>query len=163
MRLSWNPDDPTRFLLLLALIAALRTIGVFALHAGAVCNDEGALVLLGESGAGKSTTTTAMVSAGYGYLGDDEVLLHESQGRAELLAYWPRFRLTERVLPSFAPLTAHLSPLIANPKWELDAESAFPGRAVSHWLGPTTLLFLARSAGESSQLLPISLNETVGA
>jgi len=157
-----EPSDPSRSLLLAALIVALRTMGVYALHAGVVCNDNSALVLLGESGAGKSTTTAALVSAGYGYLGDDEVLLRDARGSAELIAYWPKFRLTERVLPTFAQLSAHLSPLGANPKWELDAASAFPGRGLSHWGGPITLLFLSRSAEEGSNLLPISLAESMG-
>jgi len=157
-----EPNDKTRALLLVALIAALRTTGVYELHAGVVCGEDSALVLLGESGAGKSTTTAALVSSGYDYLGDDEVLLREVEQSTELLAYWPKFRLTEQVLPSFVALKPHLSPLIANPKWELDAASAFPGRGLSHWRGPCTLLFLSRSAEQSSRLLPIGLSEATG-
>jgi hypothetical protein len=44
------------------------------LHAGAVRNDRGEIVLItGPSGSGKSTLTAAMVSLGWDYLGDDIV------------------------------------------------------------------------------------------
>jgi hypothetical protein len=46
-----------------------------AIHAGAVCDGERALILPGRAGSGKTTLTAALVHAGLGYLSDDSVLL----------------------------------------------------------------------------------------
>jgi hypothetical protein len=162
LRAKLDPSDGERIRLLDALVAALRTIGVHTLHAGVVCTDEAALILLGDSGSGKSTTATALVSDGCHYLGDDEVLLRESAGALELLSFWPAFRLTERVLGAFMWLRSHLSKADTDPKWELRTAEAFPGQQLHSWQGPTVLLFLARSAAECSRLAPITLSEATG-
>jgi hypothetical protein len=151
-----------RELLLKALLIALRTSGVYGLHAAAVCVDDRALLLVGESGAGKSTTTTALASVGCRYLGDDGVLLRDRSGDVELFALWSSFRLTDRVVSSFAALKPHLSKVARDDKWKLDSSSAFPSRHLTHWAGATSLLFLERSMRSSSSLSPISLAEATG-
>ena len=148
--------------LLAALLIALRINGVHSLHAAALCVDGRALVLVGDSGAGKSTTATALASAGCAYLGDDGVLLREQSGDVELLAYGPTFRLTDHVLRSFSSLKPFLSKLTTDTKWQLDASAAFPGRYLTRWLGPTTLLFLGRSAHRKSTLSSLTLAEATG-
>ncbi len=45
------------------------------LHAAAVATDEGGVLLVGRSGAGKSTTAIACADSGLGYLGDDHCVL----------------------------------------------------------------------------------------
>jgi hypothetical protein len=51
-----------------------RARGRHLLHAAALGNSAGAVLLPGHSGAGKSTTALACLNAGLGYLGDDKVL-----------------------------------------------------------------------------------------
>jgi hypothetical protein len=155
-------DGATRDLLLTALLIALCSIGVYALHAAAICIDDDALVLLGGSGAGKSTTATALVSAGCRYLGDDGILIRERSGDVELRALWSSFRLTDQTLSSFRGLRPHVSKLVTDQKWKLDASSAFPDRQLAEWLGPKTLLFLGRSTQRASALLALSQAEAVG-
>lgn len=53
----------------------LRDLGLPMIHAGAVGTDAGAVLLVGKSGAGKSTTTLACLEAGLHYLADDRCLL----------------------------------------------------------------------------------------
>jgi hypothetical protein len=149
-------------LLVAALVTALRAKGVYALHAAALCTNGRALVLLGDSGTGKSTTATALVAAGCGYLGDDGILIREFAGEVELRACWPSFRLTDHVVPKFAALTRYLSRPAIVDKWCLDTSAAFPGRSVGHWLGPTTLLFLGRSTQHASTFETIALAEATG-
>jgi hypothetical protein len=143
-----------------AVLVALSYTGVYALHAAAVCIDDRALVLVGDSGAGKSTTATALTSVGCRYLGDDGVLLRERAHAVELLALSPAFRLTDEVLPSFGDLRPHLAPMEG--KWSLDARSAFPGRYLAQWFGPITLLFLGRSAGKGTALSALPRAEATG-
>jgi hypothetical protein len=54
-------------------------------HAGAVGDDRGAILLAGASGAGKTTATVAAVACGLGYLADDYALL-ETGGGSEATA-----------------------------------------------------------------------------
>lgn len=53
----------------------LRTRCLTLIHAGAVGNADGAVLIVGKSGAGKSTTTLACLDAGLRYLSDDRCLL----------------------------------------------------------------------------------------
>lgn len=49
--------------------------GKLLAHSAAVSTDEGAVLLVGPGGSGKSSTALACVAAGMGYLGDDYVLI----------------------------------------------------------------------------------------
>ncbi|MBX9695840.1 MAG: hypothetical protein K2Z81_25870 [Cyanobacteria bacterium] len=64
------------------------------MHAGAIGNSSGAIVLLGPSGSGKSTVCLNMLARGWDYLGDDFVLLgpgRENPGLSVFNAYsWAR-------------------------------------------------------------------------
>lgn len=53
----------------------LRERGLVMIHAGAVGTEEGSVLLVGKSGAGKSTTTLACLNSGLRYLADDRCLL----------------------------------------------------------------------------------------
>lgn len=53
----------------------LRERGLTMIHAGAVGNADGAVLIVGKTGAGKSTTTLACLNAGLHYLADDRCLL----------------------------------------------------------------------------------------
>lgn len=53
----------------------LRTRGLSMIHAGAVGLNDGAVLIVGKTGAGKSTTTLACFAAGMAYLSDDRCLL----------------------------------------------------------------------------------------
>ncbi len=63
-----------------ALLVALRSRSIFDLHAGAVRTPSGRGVLLvGDAGAGKTTSTVALVLAGCGYVADDTILLRRER------------------------------------------------------------------------------------
>jgi hypothetical protein len=155
-------SDATRELLVGALIVALRSMDVHLIHAAGICLDDQALLLLGDSGAGKSTTATALVSAGYSYLGDDACFIHQYADDVALLPLWSSFRLTDRALETFSALRPHTSRSANDDKWTLDVPTAFPDRQLAHWVGRKTLLFLERSAEHGSFLRPLSKAEAVG-
>jgi hypothetical protein len=155
-------SEAARELLFAALIVALRSMGVYLVHAAAVSLDDQALVLIGDSGAGKSTTAIALVSAGCSYIGDDGCLIRHCSGDVELLPLWSSFRLTDQSLASFSALRPHSSKLVSDEKWKLNVLAAFPDRHLPHWLGRKTLLFVGRSAQHSSSLQSLSQAEAVG-
>ena len=49
--------------------------GCQLLHAAAVCTDDGAVLITGKGGSGKSTSALVCLNAGLGYLGDDYVII----------------------------------------------------------------------------------------
>jgi len=60
-----------------AVCAALRRFGLFDVHSAGVVNPESgdAVLIVGPSGSGKSTLALQLVTAGWPYLSDDELLL----------------------------------------------------------------------------------------
>jgi hypothetical protein len=73
-------EDLTVLLLGPVLSHVLRLRGTTVLHASAVAMGGKALVFVGHSGAGKSTTMAALVRQGCRFLSDDKVPLHEHDG-----------------------------------------------------------------------------------
>ena len=82
----------------------LPSQGLTVVHAASVGTEDGAVVLLGDSGAGKSTTSLSCLEAGFAYIGDDlcalslgaEVIAHSLYCSAKLYEHnvrrFPRFR-----------------------------------------------------------------------
>ena len=76
------------------------------LHAAAAQCDDGAVLLAGTSGVGKSTLVAALVVAGFGYLTDDVVPLDAPEGRAD--AYPKPISLDRSALSLFPVLQPNL-------------------------------------------------------
>ena len=84
---GWHPDlvqqDPwllSNELRHLLVEEALRRSDAIAIHSAAVGKDGRAIVVVGESGAGKTTLSLQLASDGWGYLTDDVVVL-DPRGR----------------------------------------------------------------------------------
>jgi len=79
-----DPEDGTWLeeLVAFALAWVLGAHGRFVLHAAAVARDDRALLVLGHTGAGKSTLSGACLEAGWQLLGDDQVVLDASTAPA---------------------------------------------------------------------------------
>ncbi|MBX2867817.1 MAG: hypothetical protein KTR18_04050 [Acidiferrobacterales bacterium] len=68
---SASDDDVNAFLISSAFAALLQQRHFLTLHASAVMTELGALLLVGRSGVGKSTTLSALTSKGYSMVTDD--------------------------------------------------------------------------------------------
>ena len=111
-----------------AVLLALREHELFDLHAAAVVDAAGrGLLVAGDSGAGKTTTTLALLEAGAAYVGDDRVLLRGDDAEVEVLG-WPReFHLGAATLRAFPRLGAVAGETYgAGDKVTLDPRIAFP-------------------------------------
>jgi hypothetical protein len=71
----------------------LRQRGVTALHASSVCFHEKSVALIGEAGAGKSTTAAALSLRGWPVLCEDVCAIHEVSGKYQVLPAYPRISL----------------------------------------------------------------------
>jgi hypothetical protein len=83
------------FLLGSALGVLIHQRGLLTLHASAVALNGGAVVFMGESGWGKSTTAAALHARGHNVLADDLVALDmSSTGAPTVLSGFPRLKLS---------------------------------------------------------------------
>lgn len=84
------------FLLTNAMAAILQQRNKVALHAGAVVTEKGLIIISGDSGAGKSTSISALQQKGYKVFADDVVVLEENS-KGEVIAYasYPTIKLWE--------------------------------------------------------------------
>jgi hypothetical protein len=73
----WEHVEPLRP----ALHWTLSGPSLHFVHAACVSNADGGVLIAGKGGSGKSTTALACVNAGYGFLGDNYVLLATNGGR----------------------------------------------------------------------------------
>lgn len=78
-----RPQPGGYFLPLIQLL--LSAYNLYVVHASAVAFQEKALLLLGQSGAGKTTMSLALARAGLEFIGDDLVIVVQQEGR--LLSY----------------------------------------------------------------------------
>ena len=114
------------------LQAALRRAGVFDVHAaGAVDPVSGAGALfVGASGSGKTTLTLRLTEAGWRYLSDDMVVLHETDNVIAAEGLRRLFAVSNKsvVGSSSIRLTAALGPPVASDpnKRRLEPEAVFP-------------------------------------
>jgi hypothetical protein len=84
------------FLLTNAMAAILQQRNKVALHAGAVVTEKGLIIISGDSGAGKSTTISALQQKGYKVFADDVVVLEEdAHGAVIAYASYPTIKLWE--------------------------------------------------------------------
>jgi hypothetical protein len=95
-------SDVRVFLLGSCLGALLHQQGILALHASAIETSGGAVLFMGHSGAGKSTTLQAFVRRGYKMLADDitGIVLNNS-GQVIALPAFPRTKLWQDAAKRF--------------------------------------------------------------
>jgi hypothetical protein len=85
----------------------MRRRGLVLCHAAAVGTHEGAALICGVSGSGKSTTTLACLRGGLAYVGDDLVLVQRSP-EPRICNVYGSAKLNEDVLPLFPEWVAHV-------------------------------------------------------
>jgi hypothetical protein len=90
-----NADDKSvrLFCLCNAMAAALYQRQQVALHAGAIVTDQGLVLVSGHSGAGKSTTISALRQKGFAAFADDVVILSKQNGKMVGIASYPIVKL----------------------------------------------------------------------
>ena len=103
------------------LAALMMQRGCFPLHGSCVDAPEGAVLLVGSVGAGKSTLAALLNSRGFPLVCDDMAVLQETGGQTEVLASTPEFSLWAQTLATFGvPQRAWGEPIVAGvPKYRV--------------------------------------------
>ncbi len=97
----WERAAPLRA----GLFWALGGEGRHLVHAGAVGDDRGGVLLAGASGSGKTTVALAALVHGFGYLADDYVLLHtDGEGAPTAYSLYTTAKLDKGHLARFGTL-----------------------------------------------------------
>ena len=152
-------------LFLLGLTQLLATRGFYDLHGAVVVKDQNACLLLAGPGSGKSTTTTALIKAGWDYVSDDALLLRAEAVGIEAFCFRRRISLSPGLRRWFPELEARLVPTdtTEDAKAFLDPEAVY-GRCHRARCRPTRLLLLSRTEARSqSRLAPASAREAMTA
>jgi len=89
----WTVHDMATYLLGPVLGFVLRMRGVTCLHASAVAVGDGAVLVCGAAGAGKSTTAAALRARGHRVLADDVAALDVGGGGVTVRPAYPHLRL----------------------------------------------------------------------
>jgi hypothetical protein len=125
-----------------SLCLALREFSLFELHAAAVVRAGRAYVILGNSGAGKTSLALSLLADPVSrYLGDDRVLIRSEHGVPAFCAYPRTFHLalgTAAALPSLLALAQQVDGI--GGKFALDPARAFAGRFATRWSEPAVIL-----------------------
>ncbi|TIO77833.1 MAG: serine kinase [Mesorhizobium sp.] len=162
-----HPDSKVKWtLLMMVLDAALDAGGQHMLHtAGLTLPDRDGLVLIhAPSGTGKSTTSLALASQGFGLCSDDVMILRAA---SDGITAWgmPRkvkvHRNTAAMLPFIAPCLGD--------RWDAEGEQAVPLERLAEIIRiedttarpVSALLHLARSANTETRLLPMARTDAM--
>jgi hypothetical protein len=109
--------------IMMALAPLLRRRGFYTLHAFAAAHDRQAVLLVGDIGAGKTTTGLALLMAGYRLCANDSPLLHAgADGSVRVMAYPGLISLYPQSLRWFPALQERLAVI---PSGQKDGKIAF--------------------------------------
>lgn len=150
-----RPEVVRLFLLGTALGAVLHQRSGLALHASAVDIEGQAVLLMGDSGVGKSTTVAALVQRGYTLLADDVTYLVQQSGRTMVHQGVQRVKLWQESAEALGIAPASLTEV--HPDFPSRRSMATPGGTLGSL--PLGAIFLL-TPGESQN---IALQRLAGA
>jgi hypothetical protein len=117
---------------LLTLVILLHRHGLFALHANGVVKEDTGVLIIGDSGCGKTTLTLSLIREGWRYLADDALMLRRASRGIEALALRQGFSCAPLTVARFPELSAALVdlPCAADGERLADLEALYPGSFV---------------------------------
>lgn len=150
------------------LCLLLRTCGRFLLHAAGLEHNGKGYLILGKSGAGKSTTTLSLVRQGWKYLGDDALLLHQADSHIKAFGIPVDFKADDQTInrlignidEDFAVKIPHDANLPYFSKRYLMIDKLYPNQFKAHCL-PNFLLFTQPVSQEKSELALMRKSEAL--
>jgi hypothetical protein len=150
---SWAAEEREGLVFLLSS-EILRASGLYPLHAAACERDGRAVLILGASGAGKSTCLLSMMRAGWRCLSDDHPLVCQTDSGPRVLPWPARLEMTAETPARFSGLGDVCTRVGERKLWLYPEEfGAGPARAPAR---PALLLFPKIVDWPSSSVEPVS-------
>lgn len=151
-------------LLAFAVAVALRSHGLYHLHAAALGSPGGATVLVpGEGGAGKTTLALALATAGFTPACDDLCFLARGADGPVVVPVPRAFHVAARTAAAFPDLAPHLGAPVPSGKRAVDPLRALGVAGAAALPRPAALLFPAVGAAPRTVLSPRAPEETFDA
>jgi len=148
-----HPQTVNLWLLGSAMAALLHQRGLLPIHASAVETPFGAVLIAGDSGAGKSTTAAGFLQRGCRLLADDvSAITLDAQGKAMVAPAYPQQKLWQDALDHLNISSDNLNPLLyyrtkyALPRLNRFCDTPLPVRA----------LYLLAGCADSIQIRPVT-------
>jgi hypothetical protein len=138
------------------LAVLLRQRGRLLLHASAVAMADGAVLFLGRSGWGKSTTAAALHARGHGLVTDDVAALRGEEGYPMVFPGFPRLKLWPEAVVSLGGDPEKL------PRWNLHSEKR--DRPTTHKFSSTPLpikRIYVLASGDAAEISPLPPQEAL--
>ncbi len=150
----------TRVTLLLAFAAAMRLRGLYHLHAGGVVLDGRGILIVGDGGMGKSSTTLALVAAGADCLSDDVLFVAATDQTCFGLP--APLRLSPEIHSIYPSLASGPISRAEDGKIWVDFRGLLPGKFTAAAPAPHIILLPRISAEEPTHVVPTEKAEALG-
>jgi hypothetical protein len=146
----WTKASPLRTL----FHWCMELYGKQLLHAAAVGDANGAVLITGKGGVGKSTTALAALGAGFDYVGDDYVIVGLDEGPSVYCLYGTA-KVNADQAGRFPALLSHVAPLggVGEEKTVIRLFPAFAGQ-IARRMRVRALLTPRFSGGAATSLVP---------
>ena len=153
---AYRPWVITHLFLITLTMELLRGRGLYWLHAAAAADRGRAALIIGQTGAGKTTTCLALVAGGFKFLSEDRTFVRVNGDAVELLAFPKEVAVTGRTLELLPWLKARLAePGGSRRKQEIDPAALFPEALVSE-AKPGVILFPRQRPEAPSEARPLA-------
>ncbi|WP_296219234.1 hypothetical protein [uncultured Sphingomonas sp.] len=152
------PENLAGFALLGPVMATIMHLrGNLVLHGSALEVGDGAVVFLGDKGAGKSTMAGAMTTAGHALITDDVIAVRaDENGRSAVVRAYPMIKLSDAALDNFGTDGFELLPLDADiPSKQRARVNAVPQRERTPIVRVYILARGAADAAAAVETLPL--------
>jgi len=116
------------YLFHLASTELFRHRGLYTIHAAALEKHGRGILISGNSGRGKTTSSLSLLRSGYRYLSDDHPLLQDAGTHVDVLPFPTKINVTQATIELF-PELADVPDHVSHPgsrKWSFHAEDLYP-------------------------------------
>ena len=146
-----------RNFMLVTMVGLLRLNGIYGFHGNGLVHSDTGIIISGNSGAGKTTLTHALIASGWNYLADDAIAMRSINGEVAVHALRKGFSLTEDARRrKFPPALWDDSSLreLGNGKYLATATASVEKQYLSSCV-PSALIFIEIGDTDETRISPI--------